>query len=182
MNLEILTDKGMTTERVGVFITDEMKQAVSFEETLAQFNEATAKQIRQTLDAGEDVETKLVKFTAPKGSTAKVSLTTKTKDNKPEVIEIDFERALSQLNPEEAAKIKEYHAIGKDYEISMDAFVSHEGNQLKIFDDIAAGKIGKDMDAAKIAQEMANKEAAATGKSEKTYHQIYCSATCKSRS
>jgi glycogen synthase len=164
MNLEILTDKGMTTEKVGVFITDEMKQAVSFEETLAQFDEATARQIRQTLETGKDVETNLVKFTAPKNSTAKVTLTTKTKDNKPEVIEIDFEKALAQLNPEEANKIRSYHSIGKDYEISMDAFVSHEGNQLKIFDDVAAGKIGKDMDAARTAQEMANKEAAAAGK------------------
>lgn len=164
MKLDIYTDKGKTVEEVNVFITDELKQAVSYDETIAQFDEATAQKIKQSMDAGKDFDTPLVKFTAPKGSTAKVTLTTKTADNKPEIIEVDFEKALEQLKPEEAQKIREYHAIGKDYEISMDSFVNNEGNQLKIFDDATAGKIGKDMDAAKIAQDRADREAVAAGK------------------
>jgi len=161
MDVEIYTDIGKTTERVGVYLSDEMKQAVSYEETINQFDEKTSNIIKKKLASGENYETELVKFTAPKQSTSRVELTDGTK------IEVSYHKAISQLPDEEIQKIKEYHSIGKDYELTIDQFVNNDGNQLKIFDDATAGKIGKNMDAARIAQERAIQEATKSNKDPK---------------
>ena len=168
MNLDIFTDKGVNVEKVGVFLSGEQRQAVSYEETLAQFDDKSlVDHIRASMKAGEDVDTQLVRFTAPKPSTSKVTLTTKKADGSNETLAVDFNKAIAQLKPEEAKQIEEYHKSGKDYEIPMYRFVINEGNQMKIFDDAAAGRISKDMDAAKIAQEAARAKALAEGKNEK---------------
>ncbi len=64
MHVPITTDKGRSVERVEVFMTDEMRQAVDLEDTLAQFEPETAKAIRESLEDGRNFSTPLVEFTA----------------------------------------------------------------------------------------------------------------------
>ncbi|MCM1265802.1 MAG: glycogen/starch synthase, partial [Candidatus Gastranaerophilales bacterium] len=66
MHVPIHTNTGKTTERVEVFLTDEMRQPVDYEDTLMQFDAETAKAIKESLDAGKNYDTPLVSFTAPK--------------------------------------------------------------------------------------------------------------------
>ena len=66
MHIPIYTDKGKNMERVEVFMSDELRQPVDFEDTLTQFDSETAKTIQETLDSGKDYETSLVNFIAPK--------------------------------------------------------------------------------------------------------------------
>lgn len=66
MHVPITTDKGRNVERVEVFMTDEMRQAVDLEDTLAQFEPKTAKAIRDSLEQGTNFSTPLVDFTAGK--------------------------------------------------------------------------------------------------------------------
>ncbi len=64
MFLPIHTNTGKTTERVEVFLTDEMRQPVDLEDTLAQFEPETAKAIKESLSQGNNFSTPLVDFTA----------------------------------------------------------------------------------------------------------------------
>lgn len=64
MHVPITTDKGRSVERVEVFMTDEMRQAVDLEDTLTQFEPETAKAIRESLAQGNNFSTPLVDFTA----------------------------------------------------------------------------------------------------------------------
>lgn len=64
MFVPITTDKGRNIERVEVFMTDEMRQPVDLEDTLAQFEPETAKAIRESLSQGTNFSTPLVDFTA----------------------------------------------------------------------------------------------------------------------
>ena len=62
MHVPIYTDKGVTTERVEVFMSDEMRTAVDYDATLKQFDEKTAKEIQESIEAGKEYDTPLVKF------------------------------------------------------------------------------------------------------------------------
>ena len=163
MNVEIFSEAGRRNEQVNVYLSDTMYQKVSFDETLEQFNPETADKIRASMALGQDYDTQLVKFIAPKPSTTEVTLPA-VNGGKPTTIKANFEDAMAQLKPEEAQKVRDSLAIGKDYEMPMDRFVQNKGNQLKIFDDESAGLIGKSLDAGKIAQENARQLAIKEGK------------------
>ncbi len=66
MHIPVYTDKGKTTERVEVYMSDEMHVPVDYKDTVAQFDEKTAEEIKKHMDAGQDYDTKLVTFKAPK--------------------------------------------------------------------------------------------------------------------
>lgn len=66
MNIPIYTANGKTTERVGVYMSDEMRAPVDYEDTLVQFDAETAKSIKETLEQGKNYDTPLVSFIAPK--------------------------------------------------------------------------------------------------------------------
>ena len=53
-------------EKVGVYITDEMRAPVDYADTILQFDDETAKIIRDKMAAGEKYETSLIVFTPPK--------------------------------------------------------------------------------------------------------------------
>jgi len=66
MHVPVYTDKGKTTERVGVYMSDEMRAPVDYEDTLVQFDKETAKAIKESLEQGKDYDTPLVSFIAAK--------------------------------------------------------------------------------------------------------------------
>lgn len=65
MHVPIYTDKGKSVERVEVFMSDEMRTPVDYEDTLTQFDEKTAAEIREAIASGKEYDTHLVKFTPP---------------------------------------------------------------------------------------------------------------------
>lgn len=66
MNVDIHNYTDVVSEKVDVYMTDEMRAPVDFTDTFAQFDEHTKKAIKEALDAGMDYDTQLVKFSAPK--------------------------------------------------------------------------------------------------------------------
>ncbi len=64
MTVPITTDTGRNMEKVEVYMSDEMRQPVDFDDTLAQFEPETAKAIRESLSQGQNYSTQLVEFTA----------------------------------------------------------------------------------------------------------------------
>lgn len=66
MHIPIYTDIGKSTEKVEVFISDEMRSAVDYVDTLKQFDSETAKAIEESIAKGKDYDTNLVSFVAPK--------------------------------------------------------------------------------------------------------------------
>ncbi len=66
MQVPIYTDKGKSVEHVEVFMSDEMRTPVDYNDTLMQFDEQTSKAIQDSINSGKDYDTPLVKFTAPK--------------------------------------------------------------------------------------------------------------------
>ena len=137
MNLEIYTDSGKHMEEVGVYLSDEMLQPVDFEKTIAQFDKSS--EILKKLYAGENVNTPLVRFTAAQPKRAQIQFA----DEK--TVNVNIDDVLNELEPGKAGKIAELLDMGKSSEIKITDFIKHEGNQLKIFDDETASKIGKDL-------------------------------------
>lgn len=80
MDVDIHNYTDVVSEKVDVYMTDEMRAPVDFTDTFAQFDEHTQKAIKEALDAGKDYDTQLVKFTAPKeaGDTPKAEAKFKT--------------------------------------------------------------------------------------------------------
>ncbi len=80
MDVDIHNYTDVVSEKVDVFMTDEMRAPVDFADTFAQFDKHTQKAIKEALDAGKDFDTQLVKFTAPKeaGDTPKAEAKFKT--------------------------------------------------------------------------------------------------------
>ena len=80
MDVDVHNYTDIVSEKVDVYMTDEMRAPVDFTDTFAQFDEHTQKAIKEALDAGKDYDTQLVKFTAPKeaGDTPKAEAKFKT--------------------------------------------------------------------------------------------------------
>ena len=80
MEVPIHTYGDVVKEKVGVYLTDEMRAPVDYADTIEQFDKETAKVIKEKLAAGEKYETPLVVFTpaAKAGETPKAEVKFKT--------------------------------------------------------------------------------------------------------
>lgn len=133
--IDLYTDKGIEPSKFELFLGDEMTWAVSYEETLAQLDKSTQEMITKKLNAGEDVETSLIRFIAPKPNSAKVQLPNK------ESFDWNISTILSSLEPEKAKEIEEKLANGCVYELPVTDFWKNRKDSENVFDGEARAKL-----------------------------------------
>lgn len=80
MEVPIHTYSDVVKEKVGVYLTDEMRAPVDYADTIEQFDKETAKLIKESLESGKKYETPLVIFTpaAKAGESPKAEVKFKT--------------------------------------------------------------------------------------------------------
>ncbi len=136
--IPIYTDAGKTTERVEIFLSDEMRHPVPYEETLVQLESELAKQVTEAMQAGKDFETQLVSFIAPKPARVYMKI-----DNKN--VYLDYDSIMNSLDDKITQDIQKAVEMGKNYNITLGKQILEQNgeNKIKPFDEKDADAVNK---------------------------------------
>lgn len=147
----IYTDTGKTTERLELFLSDEMRQPVPYEDVLPQFEPEMAKQIAESMEKGQNLDTQLVYFIAPQPAKAAMKMGNKSAS-------LNYDRVLESLDEKTSKEIKDSLEIGKDYELSLDKLLEKKGGNkeevVKLFDEESAEAVSKALEDGEKAKGM----------------------------
>ncbi len=145
MDVPIHTYSDVVREKVGVYMTDEMRAPVDYADTVAQFEEDIAKIIKEKMEAGEVYETPLVVFTPPKnvGESPKAEVKFKTVFYKNDKFKMDGPVQEGQIKniynnqTTQAGETEKFVYFGKYFYENL--FSNHESSSKKLRADMIIG-------------------------------------------
>ena len=145
MDVPVHTYTDVVKEKVGVYMTDEMRAPVDYADTVAQFDEKTAKIIKDKMAAGESFETPLVVFTPSKnvGEMPKAEVKFKTVFYKNDKFRMDGPVQEGQIKniynnqTTQAGETEKFVYFGKFFYENL--FSNHESSLKKLKADLIIG-------------------------------------------
>ena len=145
MEVPIHTYTDVVKEKVGVYMTDEMRAPVDYADTVAQFDEKTAQIIKDKMASGETYETPLVVFTPPKnvGESPKAEVKFKTVFYKNDKFKMDGPVQEGQIKniynnqTTQAGETEKFVYFGKFFYENL--FSNHESSTKKLKADLIIG-------------------------------------------
>ena len=145
MEVPIHTYTDVVKEKVGVYMTDEMRAPVDYADTVAQFDEKTAQIIKDKMASGETYETPLVVFTPSKnvGESPKAEVKFKTVFYKNDKFKMDGPVQEGQIKniynnqTTQAGETEKFVYFGKFFYENL--FSNHESSAKKLKADLIIG-------------------------------------------